>query len=457
MTRLDNRDIIDTFWEDSITQSYLEVLKSLIAKKSIFAQDIGLLDVATFLQTIFEKAGAEVILDKTYQAPFVLAKFISPNKNAKTLIFYNHYDTVPADGDQKWQSQPFELTIKDNVMYGRGVDDDKGHIIARLTAVQKYISDFGALPINIIFMLEGAEESASVDLEHYLSKYKNQLVGSELLIWEQGIRNEQDQLEVTGGNKGIVTFDAKVKSAALDCHSKLGGSIESATWYLIDALSSLRGENGQILVDGLTDAIQKPSQKELDLVAHYALEDEEKIKGLYGLRLPMLQSDRLEFLKTYYFQPSLTIQGFASGYLGKGVKTIIPSEANAKLEIRLVPGMDPEVVFEQVKKQLQKNGFDQVELLYTLGEKSYRSDLSHPAIQHLITVLDKHYPRGLSLLPTSAGTGPMHTVFEELAVPMASFGLGNKDSRDHAGDENISIEDYYTHIVLVEELIKSYE
>ncbi|MDT2749532.1 M20/M25/M40 family metallo-hydrolase [Streptococcus parauberis] len=457
MTSLNNNDIIDRFWQDQLTQSYFEDLKSLIARKSIFAQDIGLMEVATFLELLFQKAGAQVILDTTYKAPFVLATFTSPKKDAKTLIFYNHYDTVPADADQEWQSDPFELTIRDNFIYGRGVDDDKGHIIARLTAVQKYLAEYGSLPINIIFMMEGAEESASVDLEHYLKKYQSQLQDSELLIWEQGIRNELNQLEVTGGNKGIVTFNAEIKSAKLDSHSKLGGSIESATWYLINALTSLRGNNGQILIDGLTDTIQAPSQKELELVAQYALEDEDKIKDLYGLQLPMLQSDRLEFLKTYYFQPALTIQGIWSGYLGQGVKTIIPSQAQAKLEIRLVPGMDPKVVFKQVQHQLQKNGFGHVELTYTLGEKGYRSDLSHPAIQHLIFVLDKHYPGGLSLLPTSAGTGPMHTVFEELAVPMASFGLGSKDSRDHAGDENISIADYYTHIILVEELIKSYE
>lgn len=457
MTTINGTDLINCFWQDSLTQTNFDALKTLISKKSIFAQDTGLLEVAQFLGSIFQKAGAQVILDESYKAPFVLATFTSPKKDAKTLIFYNHYDTVPADDDQEWQSNPFELTVRDNFIYGRGVDDDKGHIIARLTAVQKYLEQYGELPINIIFMMEGAEESASVDLDQYLKKYQSKLKDAELLIWEQGIRNEKNQLEVTGGNKGIVTFNAQVKSASLDSHSKLGGSIESATWYLINSLSSLRGSNGQILIEGLTDAMQEPSQRELELVEQYALEDEDKVKDLYDLQLPMLQSDRLEFLKTYYFQPALTIQGIWSGYLGQGVKTIIPSQAQAKLEIRLVPGMDPKVVFNQVQEQLQKNGYDQVQLSYTLGEKGYRSDLSHPAIQHLISVLDKHYPAGLSLLPTSAGTGPMHTVFEELAVPMASFGLGNKDSRDHAGDENISIKDYYTHILLVEELIKSYE
>ncbi|WP_153048955.1 M20/M25/M40 family metallo-hydrolase, partial [Streptococcus suis] len=135
--------------------------------------------------------------------------------NAKTLIFYNHYDTVPADADQVWEKgNPFELTISDGYIYGRGVDDDKGHITARLSALKKYLArQNGHLPVNVIFIMEGAEESASVDLDKYLAKYKEDLLGADLLVWEQGHRNSLHQLEIAGGNKGIVTFDLQVKSA----------------------------------------------------------------------------------------------------------------------------------------------------------------------------------------------------------------------------------------------------
>ncbi|MDQ8765930.1 M20/M25/M40 family metallo-hydrolase, partial [Streptococcus ruminantium] len=128
---------IQAFEQDAIIQTYFEKLKVLISKKSIFAQQIGLLDVATYLKEMFEEAGAEVVLDNSYAAPFVMAKFTASNPNAKTLIFYNHYDTVPADGDQIWTDQPFELSIRDGYIYGRGVDDDKGHITARLSALKK--------------------------------------------------------------------------------------------------------------------------------------------------------------------------------------------------------------------------------------------------------------------------------------------------------------------------------
>ena len=127
------------------------------------------------------------------------------------------------------------------------------------------------------------------------------------------------------------------------------------------------------------------------------------------------------------------------------------------MEVRLVPGLDPKDVLEKIRQQLKKNGYDQVELVYTLGEMSYRSDMSAPSILNVIRLAKDFYREGVSVLPTTAGTGPMHTVFEALRVPMAAFGIGNANSRDHGGDENVKIADYYTHIELIKELIASYE
>ncbi|HFI0122272.1 TPA: M20/M25/M40 family metallo-hydrolase [Streptococcus suis] len=450
---------IQAFEQDSIIQHYFEKLKVLISKKSIFAQQIGLLDVATYLKEMFEEAGAEVVLDDSYAAPFVMTKFTATVPNAKTLIFYNHYDTVPADADQVWEKgNPFELTISDGYIYGRGVDDDKGHITARLSALKKYLArQNGHLPVNVIFIMEGAEESASVDLDKYLAKYKEDLLGADLLVWEQGHRNSLHQLEIAGGNKGIVTFDLQVKSADLDIHSSYGGVIDSASWYLLSALQSMRAADGRILVEGIYEQVQEPNERELALVEEFALATSQSMKDIYGLNLPTLVEDRREFLKRLYFEPSITIEGLSTGYLGQGVKTIIPAQASAKMEVRLVPGLEPHDVLDKIRQHLNKHGFDKVEVIFTLGEMSYRSDMSHPAIVNVIELAKKLTPEGVAVLPTSPGTGPMHTVFHALGVPIAGFGLGNANSRDHAGDENVSIADYYSHVELVEELIASYE
>ena len=447
---------IKKFENDEVAQHYFEVLRTLISKKSIFAQQVGLQEVANYLGEIFTAAGAKVMIDDSYTAPFVLAEFLSSNPAAKTVIFYNHYDTVPADDDQPWTNDPFTLSVHYGVMYGRGVDDDKGHITARLTAVRKYVREHGDLPVNIIFMMEGAEESASTDLDKYLAKHRKRLQGADLLVWEQGSRNNLGQLEISGGNKGIVTFDMTVKSADVDIHSSFGGVINSASWYLLNALSSLRSPDGRILVEGIHEQVQEPNERELALIEEYALRTPEELSQVYGLKLPVLLDERKEFLRRFYFEPSLNIEGFGSGYQGQGVKTILPSDAQAKMEVRLVPGLEPEDVLDKIRQQLDKNGYPAVELTYTLGEMSYRSDMSAPSILNLIELAKDYYQEGVSVLPTSAGTGPMHTVYEALEVPMAAFGLGNANSRDHGGDENVKIADYYTHIELIQDLIGSY-
>ena len=305
--------------------------------------------------------------------------------------------------------------------------------------------------------MEGAEESASTDLGKYLEKYRDDLLPADLLVWEQGNRNSKGQLEITGGNKGIITFDLSVESADVDIHSKFGAVIESASWYLLNAISSMRDDHGRILIDGIYGKIIQPNEREMDLIETYAIENADSLRKIYDLKLPILESDRRAFLKTYYFQPALSIEGISTGYQGQGVKTILPAQAKAKMEMRLVPGLTPEYVLDCIKAHLKKEGFDRIKGTFTLGEESYRSDMSAPAIVNVIELAKGFYEEGVAVLPTAAGTGPMHMIYEALGVPMVAFGIGNANSRDHGGNENVSLADYYTHIELIKELIANYE
>lgn len=215
---------------------------------------------------------------------------------------------MPADDDQPWTSNPFELTVRDGYMYGRGVDDDKGHITARLTAVQKYRRQHGDLPVNVIFLMEGAEESASVGLETYLEKYADELRGADLLVWEQGISNAKGQIEISGGTKGIVTFDMVVDSAKIDIHSKFGAVIDTATWYLLKAITSLRDDEGRLLVDGIYDQVTPPNEREWQLALEHANLDPERLQDLYGLTLPLLTKDTESLVKTVFLSLLLPLK-----------------------------------------------------------------------------------------------------------------------------------------------------
>ena len=132
--------------------------------------------MARYLGEIFKRVGAEVEIDESYTAPFCHGTFQKFTTKCQDYHFYNHYDTVPADGDQVWTEDPFTLSVRDGIMYGRGVDDDKGHITARLSALRKYMQHHDDLPVNISFIMEGAEESASMDLDKYLENMRTNFV-----------------------------------------------------------------------------------------------------------------------------------------------------------------------------------------------------------------------------------------------------------------------------------------
>ncbi|GMA69508.1 hypothetical protein GCM10025879_07540 [Leuconostoc litchii] len=246
----------------SSNEKYLNLLRDLVALPSVSATHRCLPETAQILAKTFRQLGAHVTYDDTYFAPFILAQFKSNIPNAQTLVIYNHYDVQPAEPLSLWQSDPWTLTQRDGKLYGRGTDDDKGNITARLTAIEEYLTDSnGHLPVNITFIIEGSEESSSQHLDEYLNKYKNQIT-ADLIVWESGGKNIDDVVEIFGGNKGIVTFNVDVQTAQTDLHSSLAGVVDSAAWRLTQALATLFDNDGHIMVPGFYDDVAIPNSRE---------------------------------------------------------------------------------------------------------------------------------------------------------------------------------------------------
>ncbi|MBJ7620961.1 M20/M25/M40 family metallo-hydrolase [Weissella confusa] len=433
----------------------LQVLSELVAIPSVSARREGQDVAAKYLRDVFRDAGAEVTYDDSFPAPFVLAKFLSDRPDAKTLVLYNHYDVQPEDPIALWETDPFTLTEKDGRLYGRGVADDKGHITSRLEAVEDYLALHETLPVNVYFVVEGAEESGSEHFKDYLEKYAYEFENVDLVIWESGTVHGDDRLEVFGGNKGIITFTLSAQTAAEDIHSSFAAVVDSAAWRLIDAIASLRGQDGEILIDGLYDTAREPNEREQALVRGGEVTPE-SLKRDFGLRRPLLtETTGEDFYDNLFFKSNLNIEGIQSGYQGPGVKTVTPASATAKLEIRLVPGQEPQDVFDKLVDQLKRNGFGDVEATLTLATPGYRSDMSAPRILSLVTLAEQLY-QTVEVSPTSAGTGPMYWANKYIGAPIAAVGLAYDGSQIHAPNENIRLSDYEHHVALVTALIADY-
>ncbi|GEB40032.1 peptidase M20 [Leuconostoc lactis] len=441
----------------TIRQDYLTLLEELVAIPSVSAQAASLPEAATTIANAFRQLGAKVTYDDTYFAPFVLAEFTSDQPDAKTLVIYNHYDVQPAEPLDLWTTAPWTLSARDGKLYGRGVDDDKGNLTARLAAVAEYLKENDqTLPVNIIFIVEGAEETASQHLPEYLAKHAN-TIAADLVLWESGGKNSDDIVEIYGGNKGIVTFELTANTADSDLHSSLSAVVDSAPIRLSQAIAALFDQQGNIAVPHFYDEVIAPNAREKALIGQLPLTREDLV-AQHGLKVPLYTDRNGQDLKeTLYFQPTLNVQGIISGYNDKGVKTVLPATATAKLEARLVPNMSPDITLQRIADHLTAQGFADIAVTKTLGLAGYRSDMSDPEIQRVISVAKAYYQVEPVVMPTSPGTGPMATIYAALQAPIASLGVGYANNLDHAPNEHIRLVDYDQHIDAVKALIKSYQ
>ena len=429
----------DGYIETKIDHS-IEELSQLCAIPSIAAQNTGLKEAADAVGNMLEARGFTVSIMPTDGAPVVIAE--RKGVVDKTLMFYNHYDVQPAEPLELWDSPPFEATLKDGKLIARGVSDDKGHITSRLHAIDAILAVDGELPCNIKFVIEGEEEVGSVHLPAFISDNKD-LLSADACIWEFGGVNHEGAPVQTLGMRGICYVELSVKTADIDAHSGLGGSIfPNAAWRLTWALNTLKDENEVIKIPGIYDSVVPPSDRDLELLEKLP-DVMEEYRYRYGVQTFLNDIDDELILKTKeVFEPTCTICGLTSGYQGDGSKTVLPAEAKAKVDFRLVPNQTPEEVVSLLRKHLDDQGFDDIEIAFLGGGPAGRTDPDHPFI-HLVNEAAKTvYDKPVVIRPMIGGSGPNHAFIHQLNLPIATSGVGYPGTQAHAPNENILIDLY---------------
>jgi acetylornithine deacetylase/succinyl-diaminopimelate desuccinylase-like protein len=215
----------------------------------------------------------------------------------------------------------------------------------------------------------------------------------------------------------------------------------------------LKDSDEHILIDDFMNHVRPPTQAEMDALKTISL-DEDKIKVDYGIPAFINNLTSIELLKKYLYEPTCTICGLYSGYIGEGSKTVLPNYAFAKIDFRLVPNLSPDLVKDLLKKHLVRHGFGDIEvkLTGTEGEVA-RSPLDSPIARAAIDAMKTVYPSEPVIYPTLAGGGPMYPLCQALGIPAVSAGCAWHDSRLHAPNENIRLEDYFEGMLFVLELI----
>ncbi len=271
---------IDKYLEANLEKSITE-LSRLVAQPSVGAQNLGLKECAALVSGMLKARGFNVQVMDTPGAPVVFGE--RKGQSSKTLLIYNHYDVQPAEPLELWETPPFEPSLRNGKLYGRGVGDDKGHITARLFAIDSLLDAEGELPCNVKFIIEGEEETASVNLFEFIRKNKD-LLKADACMWEFGGVDHRDVPMEYLGLRGICYVELSVETATTDVHSGLGGSIfPNAAWRLVWALGTLKGEDERILIPGFYDAVRPPSKRDRELMS--ALPDQaNEYKSMYGVK-----------------------------------------------------------------------------------------------------------------------------------------------------------------------------
>jgi acetylornithine deacetylase/succinyl-diaminopimelate desuccinylase-like protein len=370
-----------------------------------------------------------------------------PGTGKRKLLLYQHYDVQPVDPVDLWSSPPFEPLEKDGRIFARGVADDKADVMARIHALE-VLKSLGEVPVTLRFLVEGEEEIGSQTFEKIAHDYHDKLTADGCL-WESGTSfDDAGRPTLQFGCRGLLYVTLRVKLLDFDQHSGYASIYPSAAAYMIGALASLRDQDMNVKIAGFYDRAIKPTDADRRMMAKIDPEVDKR-KKLVGFDKLVRDAKPEQVIEQMLFLPTCNFAGIGSGYQGSGSKTVLPAEAMAKLDFRLIPDQDPNEVMDQLRRHLDENGFEKIEIVAWEGEKPARSDPDSAIGKTVIEAVREMHGEPV-IWPFMPATGPMHPVVSALGIPtVLPVGVGRPDNRIHAPNENIHSADYINTVRLM--------
>ena len=431
---------LETYLENHAGEAQA-LVEQLCRQPSIAAQNIGLNEMASLVQSLLDGAGFTTRQLRVEGAPPVVYGE-QRGRSPFTLLLYNHYDVQPADPLELWESPPFEPTERDGKLFGRGVSDNKGELATRLVAVQALRAIDGELPITIRWIVEGEEEVGSPHFAALAERYAD-LMRADGCLWEGAGYDVADRPEIVLGTKGLLYVQLDVQGAGKDAHSGNAPILPSAAWRLVQALASLRTPEGEIRIPGFYDAVRSPTPAELEAMAQQTDMEEEWRKAYQVSEF----TDRLNGLalrERLAFSPTCNIAGLLSGYTEKGIKTVLPARAMAKIDFRLVPDQDPDDILAKLQAHLKAAGYGDIQATPLEGAKPVVTPIQHPFVQRVLAIAEAVAGRPPAISPIVGGTLPLLGALRRFVGVPGLSAPGNPSywaSGEHGPNEHIRLSD----------------
>ncbi len=430
---------------ESNKDRFLQELFELIRIPSISSQTEHKGDMEKAAE-YWKKAIREAGADKTEVIPtkgnpvIYGEKIIDPS--LPTILIYGHYDVMPVDPVDLWESPPFKPEVRDGKIYARGADDDKGQAYMHAKAFELMMKT-GTLPCNVKFMIEGEEEIGSPSLAAFCTENKEMLKADIILVSDTGMIS-MDCLSVTVGLRGLAYMQVELTGPDHDLHSGIfGGAVANPANILTRLIASLTDDDGKITIPGFYDDVQDLSEEERKLMAEAPFDEEEYKKAI--------NVDALSGEKGYTtrertgIRPSLDVNGIWGGYTEEGSKTVLPSKAYAKISMRLVPYQDHEKIARLFEKHFLSIAPEtvkvKVEALH--GGQAYVSPIDITGYQAASKAMETSFGK-VPVPVRSGGSIPIISTFEQiLGVKSILMGFGLESDAIHSPNENYPLENFY--------------
>jgi acetylornithine deacetylase/succinyl-diaminopimelate desuccinylase-like protein len=425
---------------DAHREEFLTRLIDYLRRPSISAHGIGIGEVAAYIGAVMQRLGLETHILPTAGWPMVLGQR-SDRPGAPTILLYGHYDVQPPDPLEEWISPPFEPTIRNGRIYARGAGDNKGQHFAQLLALEALLACYDTLPCNILFLLEGEEEVGSPNMPIFVRERRNELLAADLVITSDGPVHPSGRSQILFGVRGVLNFELQAHGAKRDLHSgNWGGVAPNPLWTLVHLLATMKNERGEITIEGFYAHVQPQTQLEREALAQLPV-NIEQVKNDLGLQRFDQPVERgfAERLSTW---PTLTINGLHGGYGGPGSKTVLPHEASAKCDIRLVEAQTADDIFAKVVAHVQRHAPD-VKVIYQGAMDPSKTPLDSPFTGPIRKAIEAAQQEPPLFVPAMGGSLPDYVFTRVLGIPAFVVPYANADEANHAPNENIELERFF--------------
>ena len=449
MTESIDHDVALEAYLDATHEARLESYKAFLRIPSISgipAHAPDCRDAAEWLANAMSEAGLEhVEVAETTGHPVVYADWLHA-EGAPTVIVYGHYDVQPVDPLELWTSPPFEPVVVGDRMLARGSADDKGQVHLHVMAAAAELATRGGFPVNLKYIFEGEEESASIHLDGWLAANRERLQADVAIISDSGFF-EGNIPAITVGLRGIMYAQIDVVGTPVDLHSgSYGGAVQNPANALAQIIAALKGPDGRIRIPGFYDDVRALTDDERAGLAALPFDEEEYRSGL---GTPELVGEAgFTTLERRGARPTLDVNGLWGGFQGDGTKTIIPAHAHAKVSCRLVTAQDPARIFEQFKAYVEQVAPPGVTVTVQDLHGGYPSltPTDHPATQAAARAIEATFGAAPVYL-REGGSIPVCASFESiLGLPVVLLGFTPPNENAHAPNEWMSLTNYETAI-----------